>query len=373
MAGEAERLLGRFCRRYAATVRVATVVPIAAIAPLRADDDVFTATVLVMAAAVLWTAGQAWWLRRTERVGPVVVALDVAVLLGLATSVLWTDAVDGGNTGWLRLLITFACLTWQWYTPPLTGAVAVVVTAGGWLAILIAADAPADLERAAVWVLVVAALSRLALVLVTRAARRADRIAAEAARAGREAAVAAAVRAEERELVTSLHDTAATTLLMVGVGQVPPGTAWLAPQARRDLERMRSHGGQAPERADLVDLLRADLDAGHLTVDVDAPPRLSLPFDVAGAVAGAAGEALNNVRRHAGTDRATVRVTGNESEVSVEVADDGTGFAANGGRPAGRGLRESVHGRMARIGGTATVTSAEGAGTVVRLKWRAPA
>ncbi len=373
MAGEAERLLGRFCRRYAATVRVATVVPIAAIAPLRADDDVVTATVLVVAVAVLWTAGQAWWLRRTDRAGPVLVALDVAVVLAVATSVLWTGAVEGGNTGWLRLLITFACLTWQWYTPPLTGAVAVLVTAGAWLAGLVVADASPDLERAAVWVLVVAALSRLALVLVTRAARRADRLAAEAEQARRDAAVAAAVRAEERELAAALHDTAATTLLMVGVGQVPPGAAWLAPQARRDLARMRSHGGQARDRADLVDLLRTDLGAGHLTVDVDAPPRLPVPFDVAGAFAGAVGEALNNVRRHAGTDRATVHVAEDGPVVRVEVADKGRGFAAGSGSPLGRGLRESVHGRMARIGGTAAVTSADGAGTVVRLEWRAPA
>jgi signal transduction histidine kinase len=371
VAGEAERLLERFFRRYAGTVRVATVVPIAAIAPLRAHAEVFTATVLVVAAAVVWTVGQAWWLRRVARAGPVLIAVDVAVLLGLASSVLWSGAVEGGNTGWLRLLLTFAAVTWQWYTPPLTGIVAVVVTVGGWLAILIAAGAPMDLTRAAVWVLVVAVLTRLALVLVTRAARRADRIAADAEQARREAEVTAAVRAEERELVTSLHDTAATTLLMVGVGQVPPGAAWLAPQAQRDLERMRSHGGKAPARADLVALLREDLDAGHLTVDVVAPRHVSLPFDVASALAGAAGEALNNVRRHAGTDRATVRVSEDGPAVLVEVTDEGTGFVAGNGSPVRRGLRESVHGRMARIGGTATITSAEGAGTTVRLTWRA--
>lgn len=371
MAGEAERLLARFCRRYAGTVRVATVVPIAAIAPLRAEQDVLAATVLVVAVAVVWTCGQAWWLRRGDHTGPVAVAADAVVLVGVATSVLWTGAVEAGNTGWLRLLITFAAVTWQWYTTPLVGMTAAVGTTGGWLAVLVAADAPLDLTRAAVWIVGVAVLTRLALVLVTRAARRADRIAADAEQARRDAEVTAAVRAEERELVTSLHDTAATTLLMVGVGQVPPGAAWLAPQAQRDLARMRSHTGQAPERADLVDLLREDLDAGHLTVEFAAPEHVWLPFAVASALAGAAGEALNNIRRHAGTDRATVRVVADDAGVLVEVADDGIGFAAGDGSPARRGLRESVHGRMARIGGTATITSAEGAGTVARLTWRA--
>jgi signal transduction histidine kinase len=178
------------------------------------------------------------------------------------------------------------------------------------------------------------------------------------------------VRAEERELANSLHDTAATTLLMVGTGQVPPGASWLVPQARRDLARLRSDGERTPSRADLVDLLRADLDASHLTVELDTPPRLPLPFDVASAIAGATQEALNNVRRHAGTDEATVRLHGDPTALRVEIADQGKGFDGTPARTR-RGLRESVHGRMSRIGGTATVTSAEGAGTVVRLAWPA--
>lgn len=189
-------------------------------------------------------------------------------------------------------------------------------------------------------------------------------------RDGAGVAVAAAERAEERELANSLHDAAATTLLMVGVGQVPPGAAWLVGQARRDLTRLRSAGERVPERADLVDALRADLDAGHLTTELDAPEHLPLPFDVAAAISGAVREALNNVRRHAGTDRAVVRVRGGPAALRVEVVDEGGGFDGEPG-PTRRGLRESVYGRMIRIGGAATVTSAAGAGTVVALEWRA--
>ena len=149
--------------------------------------------------------------------------------------------------------------------------------------------------------------------------------------------MAEAERAEERELANSLHDTAATTLLMVGTGQVPPGASWLGPQARRDLARLRSDGERTPAGADLVDLLRADLDASHLTVELDAPARLPLPFDVASAIAGAVQEALNNVRRHAGTDRATVRLHGDQTALRVEIADEGKGFVV-GERPAAPGV-----------------------------------
>ncbi|ONI90051.1 hypothetical protein ALI22I_14205 [Saccharothrix sp. ALI-22-I] len=368
MTGEAVRLLGRFGRRYAVAVRLAILPPIAAIALLRTSSEGFAGTALVVAAAVVWTCAFGWWLHRG---GAVPVAVDVAVLLGLCLSVYWTDAVAVTNFGWLRLLVTFACITWQWHTTPVTGAVAALVAGGGMIAIFTAAGLPVNAVQA--WMLAMAAMSRAAWVLVTRAAERADRMAAEAMRVRRESAVAAAVRSEERELANSLHDTAATTLLMVGTGQVPPGAGWLAPQARRDLARLRSSAGEeTPSQADLVTLLRADLDAGHLTVVIEGSSRLPLPFDVASAIAGAVQEALNNVRRHAGTDRATVRLHGDTSALRVEIVDEGKGFAVDGATGVSRrGLRESVHGRMERIGGTATITSAEGTGTVVRLEWRA--
>lgn len=368
MQGEAARLLGRFGRRYGAVVRVATLPLIVAIALLRNSFGESPAVALTLAVAAAWTCAYAWWVSSHDGpfVGPV--ALDAAVLLGVCLSLLWADALVVANTGWLRLLVAFACMTWQWHTTPLTGAVAALAAGGGMLAITAAAGMRPSASQ--VWVLAVAAMSRATWVLVARAAERADRIAAEAEEARREAAVAAAVRAEERELANSLHDTAATTLLMVGTGQVPPGAGWLAPQARRDLDRLRSDGGSVPERADLVDLLRADLDAGHLVVDLDVPQRLPLPFDVASAIAGAAREALNNVRRHAGTDRAAVRLHGDPLGLRVEIVDRGRGFRTTGS-VARRGLRESVTGRMSRVGGLATITSAEGAGTVVRLEWRA--
>jgi signal transduction histidine kinase len=368
VTGEAVRLLRRFGNRYAAAVRVVTLLPIGAIALLRASAEEFAVTALAVAVAVIWTCGYAWWLSRT---GTAPVAVDVAVLLGLCLSVFWTDAVAETNTGWLRLLVTFACVTWQWHTTPLTGALAALAAGGGMLVIMDLAGR--TLNPAQLWVLAMAAISRAAWVLVTTAARRADHLAAEAERARREAAVAAAERAEEREFANSLHDTAATTLLMVGTGQVPPGARWLAPQARRDLARLRSARGPAAEQADLVDLLRADIDAGHLAVEFEAPRRLPLPFDVATAIAGAAGEALNNVRRHAGTERATVRLDGDAEAVRVDVVDEGKGFTVSdhAAETTRRGLRESVLGRMDRIRGTATISSAEGTGTTVRLEWRA--
>jgi signal transduction histidine kinase len=372
LPGEAARLLVRFGRRYAAAVRLATLVPICAIALFRAPPEHLTSTAYVVGVAAAWTCGYAWWLRFGQGRMPVV--LDVVVLLGLFASVFWTGAVEDRNTGWLRLLVTFACVTCQWHTLPLAGGAAALAAGGGAVAFLTAAgaaDVDATLVSGTMWAIPAAALSRAAWVLVQRAAQRADRMAAEAVRARGESLVAAAVRAEERELGNSLHDTAATTLLMVGIGQVHSDADWLAPQARRDLDRLHSDSSRTPQHADLVDLLRADLDATHLTVEFDAPARLPLPFDVARAIADSARETLTNVRRHAGTTRATVRLRGDERTLCLDIADQGKGFSPTDVPATRRGIRESVRGRMSRVGGTATITSAEGEGTLVRLEWRA--
>ncbi|QFU91141.1 sensor histidine kinase [Amycolatopsis sp. YIM 10] len=373
MSGEAVRLLGAFGHRYAAAVRLATLVPIGAVALLQPAPGAFASTLLAVVVAGAWTGGYCWWLAKGEgRTGTKAMSLDVAVLMCVYLSVLWTDAVAAANTGWLRLLILFACVTWQWHTSLTAGLIAAAVAGGASSTLVIAGD-PADptLLQSQTWAPVIAVVSRVAWVLITRAAERADRMAAEAERARTEAAVAEAMRAEERELANSLHDTAATTLLMVGAGQVPPDASWLSVQARRDLDRLRSQSGPPPDRADLVGLLRDDLDGGYLTVEFDGPPRLLLPFDVATAIAGAAQEALNNVHRHAGTDRATVRLHGDDRALWVEIADEGRGFDVSRAPATRRGLRESVHGRMSHVGGTAVINSAEGSGTVVRLEWRA--
>jgi signal transduction histidine kinase len=55
------------------------------------------------------------------------------------------------------------------------------------------------------------------------------------------------------------------------------------------------------------------------------------------------------------------------AEVELVVRDRGQGFDPESVPGDRKGLAESVHGRMARRGGTATVTSAPGEGTKVSL------
>jgi signal transduction histidine kinase len=76
-------------------------------------------------------------------------------------------------------------------------------------------------------------------------------------------------------------------------------------------------------------------------------------------------EALHNALRHAGADEVRLSLTARHGRVTLEVADDGQGFAADG-PPAGLGL-PSMRERAAAIGASLTIRSAPGQGTTVRL------
>jgi signal transduction histidine kinase len=98
-----------------------------------------------------------------------------------------------------------------------------------------------------------------------------------------------------------------------------------------------------------------------------------LPATVVEALSGASREALNNIAAHAGTDRAwlTARADGdpNGDAVTVTIVDQGSGFDPATTRN-GRGLSESITGRMADVGGDAAVDSMPGQGTRVELRWQ---
>jgi signal transduction histidine kinase len=208
---------------------------------------------------------------------------------------------------------------------------------------------------------VTASLIRAMLLHVAGTVDRARR-AREAAQLARE--VDEAVRAFEREQLALLHDTAASTLLMVGQGaDLPPER--LAAQARRDLDVLREGPWPATlARVDVVGALRNVVAHSRTPTRLEGREQLWVDGEVAHAVTAATREALNNVDRHARATQARV-VIGDDS---VSVFDDGVGFdQAYAAR--GHGIAESVSARMTRAGGSASVRSAPGAGTSVVLSW----
>jgi signal transduction histidine kinase len=184
---------------------------------------------------------------------------------------------------------------------------------------------------------------------------------------------AARVRAEERaEVATHLHDSVLQTLTLIQKRPSDPGEMGrLARHAEREL-RGWLYGPADRGEDDLIVALHAA--AGEVEdrfgVSVELVTVGTCRLDErARAVVGAAGEALTNAAKHAGVARVSLFAEVGDGQVVVVVRDRGSGFdqAIAGGR-GGRGIPDSILGRIRRQGGTATIRTTPGAGAEVELR-----
>jgi signal transduction histidine kinase len=145
----------------------------------------------------------------------------------------------------------------------------------------------------------------------------------------------------------------------------------LARGQERDLRRwLYGEAGPQPVgvRAALEQVAVEVEDAYGTPVEVvvvgDAPWAPGGPAD---AVVAATREALTNAARHSGAERVDLFAEVGDAGVEVFVRDRGAGFDPAAVGPDRLGVRRSIVERMERNGGTATVTTAPGAGTEVHL------
>lgn len=157
-----------------------------------------------------------------------------------------------------------------------------------------------------------------------------------------------------------LHDEVITALRSIELAMPRPIVERACDSA------LRSLAVEVPEsRTDLATDLAA-VPGVDVTVEGTAWPAPPSPR-VVDAFLGAASEALRNVVRHAGTDAATLRFDTDGERLLLEVADRGHGL---GSRGPGFGIRNSIVGRMAEVGGSADLVS-DADGTTVSLSWPA--
>lgn len=368
-AGPAERELNRTAVRYAVWLRSAVSAACAVFGVLEVPVERRPAALAVMAVVLGWSAVRLVTLgRRTRgRIGGLV-AMDAVALVVIGAG--QVVAGPGYAGGWALALISITAVTssYEWPDRPLVGIGLALLGLGANVAGYAAqsgAWAPAVLPG--LRVLVEIALSRLSYLLVRSQARAADRLGERIAARRRRAAVAAARRAAEREYVATLHDTASTTLLMVAEGH---GRAGVAERARHDLEAIAGVPGTDAGHVELAALLAtaARHDGVRVHEAIDAMP--PLPAAPALAIFHGVREALTNVARHAGVAEASLRAGLDErGRVVVEVRDRGRGFVPDDVGPHRRGLSGSIAGRMAGVGGRATVASRVGYGTTLRWMW----
>lgn len=179
------------------------------------------------------------------------------------------------------------------------------------------------------------------------------------------------VRTQERaDMAAHLHDSVLQTLALIQKNAHDSTTvARLARSQERNLRRwlFEAETSDATTLAGALKELAADVESQHpVVVDVVTVGDCDLDEALRPIVL-AAREAVVNVAKHAGTERADVYAETTGSAVDVFVRDRGAGFDLDAVAADRHGVRSSIVDRMSRHGGSADVRSAPGEGTEVRL------
>ena len=182
----------------------------------------------------------------------------------------------------------------------------------------------------------------------------------------------ARIRSEERATVAAhLHDSVLQTLALIQRhADEPQAVSRLARSQERELRAWLYDPAAVREGdtwAGLVAGVVTEVETDHAML-VEPVVVGDAPVDEALAALGAATrEALMNAAKHSGAATADLYTEVTPERVSVFVRDRGAGFDLAAVPDDRRGLRDSVQGRLVRLGGTAEVRSAPGEGTEVEL------
>ncbi len=222
--------------------------------------------------------------------------------------------------------------------------------------------------------LIVTSISLVAYVTLALAQRQSERQLEPLASAADEVRGADHRRALEQRAASIVHDTVLADL--AAIARLPGP---LSPRARAVLTEhlavVAASSVAEPVAAPAAGTLLGDalLELAHeyqwsgVRVDVSGAELIGdeVPSATRHAVLGAARASLDNVVKHAGTDRAELVVGASEGTLSVLIVDDGRGFDAVEVDDDRLGLRMSIEQRITAVGGTVRVWSGPDGTTVM--------
>ncbi len=172
------------------------------------------------------------------------------------------------------------------------------------------------------------------------------------------------------DVAAHLHDSVLQTLALIQRTDDPREMTALARQQERELRRWLYADDHDPELWTLksaIDRVAGVVEDRH-DVDVEAIVVGDVAMDShVEAIVAAVGEAATNAAKWSGQPTVSVFVEVIDAHVEAFVRDTGVGFDPDEIAEDRLGLRESIVGRMERVGGTAEIVSAPGEGTEVRL------
>lgn len=188
---------------------------------------------------------------------------------------------------------------------------------------------------------------------------------------------AAKAASEERaEIASRLHDSVLQTLALIQKRSEDP--AEVVRLARGQERELRQWLFDADEKTSQTVFAAVETACGEVEdlfgiriapVTVGEDRELT---EETKAVVLAAREAMVNAAKHAGVDKLDVYAEILAGELGIFVRDRGSGFDPADIPDDRHGIRESIEGRMERIGGQARIRSGAGEGTEVSVTYRLP-
>ena len=179
------------------------------------------------------------------------------------------------------------------------------------------------------------------------------------------------VHADARaDMAAHLHDSVLQTFALIQRTDDPKVIASLARQQERELRRWLYADTDDPAASTLktgVERAASMVESRHdISVETVVVGDAELDANLE-ALIGAAGEAATNAAKWSGQEQVSIFVEVEDDGVRAFVRDTGAGFDPDAVAEDRLGVRESIIGRMERVGGSAEISTEPGEGTEVEL------
>ncbi|NQW86523.1 MULTISPECIES: ATP-binding protein [unclassified Frigoribacterium] len=311
----------------------------------------------------------------------------IAYLIALVT---WPLAVDDpsevqASVPWLWYLCTVATAsaasafsTWiatgyLFVAPAVYGFIRLTPSGG--------AVSPQRATLDSVYAILLGGAVLILVVILRQAAANVDQAQATAVARYSEAIREHATELERVQVDAIVHDSVLTTFIQAARAWSPEERELSTNMARNAMSHLSAAASTTPfDESDttvtgMVDRIEAAVSDLGVSVELRRGPieGEGIPSTAAEALYSAAVQALVNSSQHAGDApgvRRWVDVTREATGLTtVEVGDTGKGFEPATVPTERLGVRVSIHERLNNAGGLATIDSAPGRGTLVRLQW----